>query len=200
MHVPPTRADIIARLEKLKFHPNYKEIENLLWVRHARAQRRLRAVTVVMALSVAAEHRKTVTYADLLKLLHIRSSNELRQILKVVADICSSTRTIPALPVLVKKQSTGRVGLGFFKYYEPWIGDVNLCSEEYFAKAEANYQAKCFEFAPTAPMLLARALEYFAANPEPIPEQPWDDERFPLKAGKTRVPAGIEVVPVEMLN
>lgn len=117
----PTRRALLNHLEIEKLQGRIKNIEAYehdLWVKWARARRAFRLVTVFHALLAKAERMKTTTYGDLAEIIDLGSANELNLLINHIGKLCAQNKW-PKYPVLIKNQKTGKVGNGFFTFFDP---------------------------------------------------------------------------------
>lgn len=158
----PTRRSLVNHLESVKNQnsvPDFNSFEHDLWVKWARTRRSFRFVTLVHAVLVKADHADSTTYGDLSRIIGLGSANELNHLINHIGQLCKDNDW-PPYPVLIKNQKTGRVGNGFFKFFE--MGDA---TEEEKQKFEKESEERCFNTPlPDQVTILCRLTEYVHLN------------------------------------
>lgn len=164
LKVYPTRSALVKHLAQVKEQniPNYNQYERDIWQQWARKKRPARVSHILHVLFEKAEREQTITYGDLAKILELGSHNELNILINHVGAICLENNW-PRYAVLIKNQTTGRVGEGFFKAYQTEI-ITSIYNEEEFEKI---CEQKCYSNPiPDHITVICALLKYFHRQTE----------------------------------
>jgi hypothetical protein len=155
-----SRPQILKHLTEFSAQPgdtDPKQRESVIhetWLNYARLERPKRLLRMLLHLIEDSAHERLSSYKAMEKEAGTDSYHECMHLIKLLGELCRANNW-PPYPVLIKQESSGKVGSGFFSDYG--IEGSALLKEKF----EEAHTVECFERTPpTAFEICTRLLEF----------------------------------------